>query len=545
MSVHDSSVSRLDDALAGDSRSAPVLEPKRLPREQALMLGGVVASALTFIWVHRFLPLQDLPDWITQGKLFADLLSGKLAAPYTFKAIPVPNAVSSVCIGLLTLWMSPELAAKWVLSGYVVAYAAAVIYLLSASGRLASPPLLAASLLLLLNFSFFHGELNYAFALVVLFAGQGLVLRSAERPSTSVGLRVAVISIVLYFCHGAGYGAWLVFLAAYAWVARTARTCIGFLIAVAPSLVLAAIYAAARSGEQQPILVGWSLSESATVGAEKVWLLFKFLAPFQGFYPFLDTRWTWLLVVANVFAVVIASRGVLRASKFGVGSHGLQQRAILTTLTWYGAAFVLAPRNLGGLFNPAERLVLPAFQLALAAMVPSAAARFAASPRASSCVAWLLLAMQGVYLQLYGGVVSGQLAHAHDRLRGYAHAAPLSVLHESHFRFQAHWHPPRPLPWKLLPMHHPMLRITYYASLEAAQPVSIFETGLFRSTVPRVENTASALAELPARAPVVIVGWQPGNRAIAALMPRVSTRIVTDERTFIVLRPESDPPRQN
>jgi hypothetical protein len=540
MSVDDSSGSLVDDALARDWRSVPVRAARHFTREHACMLGCVLASALTFIWAHRFLPLQDLPDWITQGKLFADLLSGKLTAPYAFKGIPVPNAISSLCIGLLSLWLSPELAAKWVLSGYVVAYAAAVSYLLSAGGRLARPTLLAASLLLLLNYSFFHGEINYAFALVVLFAGQGLVLRSAERPSLGVLLRLALISIVLYFCHGAGYGAWLIFLAAYAWVARSARTRLGFPIAVAPSLALAALYAAARSGEAKPIIVGWSVSEVGMVGAEKLWLLFKFLAPFQGFYPFLDARWTWLLVIANLFAVALASRAVLRAWKFGVCSQGLQERAILTTLAWYGAAFVLAPRNVGGLINPAERLVLPAFQLALAALVPVVAASSASSARAASLASWLLLAMQGVYLQLYGGMVSGQLAHAYDRLRGYAQQAPLSVLHESHFQFEGHAHPQRPPLWQLLPMHYPMLRISYYASLEAGRPVSIFETGLFRCALPRLENTARSLVALPASEPVVIVGWQPGNLAIAALLARAGARIDTDQRTFIVLQPASD-----
>ena len=47
-------------------------------RATSAAAGCVLASALLFVWGHRFLPLQDYPDWLLQGELFADLLQDRL-----------------------------------------------------------------------------------------------------------------------------------------------------------------------------------------------------------------------------------------------------------------------------------------------------------------------------------------------------------------------------------------------------------------------------------------------------------------------------------
>lgn len=498
-----------------------------------------VVSALAFVWSHRFLPLQDFPDWLVQGTLLAHQLNDALPAQYSFKELPVPNAISTLCIGILSHIAPPELAGKLLLSGYVVGFAAASYYLLSAACRAVPAGIWIATLITLLSFPFFHGEINYALSLLVLYSGQGFVLRRIGREDVGTWLLVAAISTLIFFCHGAGYGLWLMFLTVCVWRARRIRTALACAAAVAPSVVLVAVYTLSRVAEPGTVVEGWSPIDLVLGFGKKLWLLFKFLAPFQGFYPFMDEQLAWILVLANLLAIGF----VLYTAWHWIRERERSSNPILQTmrdlLALYALAFVLAPPQLGGLLNPAERIVLPAFHLALAYFA-AARPEQAAAPRPSTLrVAWALLALQAIYIHGYGGFASVQLAAAYERLREYAVRTTAVVLHESHFRFEGRQHPARPLAWQLLPLHFPMLRITYYARLEAGEPLPIFETGLFRSTTHRIPNSAAAAEQIADDGPVVIVGWPPGNRAVARLLPKRLTPIESDEASFVVMSKRS------
>jgi hypothetical protein len=57
------------------ARGRDLMVSNGLARNSSLILlaACVSASALTFVWNHRFVPIQDYPDWLVQGKLIADL----------------------------------------------------------------------------------------------------------------------------------------------------------------------------------------------------------------------------------------------------------------------------------------------------------------------------------------------------------------------------------------------------------------------------------------------------------------------------------------
>ncbi len=94
-----------------------------------LSLLGVALVILLFSEPPLF---QDYPDWVYQGALFAKMLTGHPVAGYTIKLYPVPNSITTVGLGLLTLVFGWQLAAKlWVLIYLVLAaftsfYAASV-----------------------------------------------------------------------------------------------------------------------------------------------------------------------------------------------------------------------------------------------------------------------------------------------------------------------------------------------------------------------------------------------------------------------------------
>jgi hypothetical protein len=181
--------------------------------------------------------------------------------------------------------------------------------------------------------------------------------------------------------------------------------------------------------------------------------------------------------------------------------------------------------------NPAERLILPALQLSLLNIAAPARSNVARSR-----IGWSILALQAIYLHLYAGEASTQLARSYARLSDYASTSTLTIVDESHFDFQSQAHRARPLAWMFLPLHDPLQRITYFASLEAGRPVPIFETGLFRSSLRYAQDDVDSLRQLSRRDPIVILGWMPSSVAIEHLI-RGATRLETDDRSFIVLQP--------
>jgi hypothetical protein len=498
----------------------------------------VVASALAFVWGHRLVPLQDYPDWVLQGKLLADLLDGRLADSYKFVSGFVPNSASTVLIGLLARWVDPEIAGKLLLSAQLIAHVASALYLLTALGQPRTLALPAAALVLVFNYSFLHGNINYVLALAVLFWGQGLALRRFDVFDRKTCVGLAEVSLTIYFCHGAAYVAWLVFLGVLALVSGTRRTALRLTLVLAPSLVAAVAYALGRGVGPGGASTQWHAYASLpTLLGDKLWTLIKFACPFQGLYPYLNPALAWTFAAANLLVLAICVAALVRLWKLARARErpaDSRLRVIGWTILAYFALFCLAPRSIGGLINPSERMLLPAFYLLLTASVALAPAVLPARARVASVAAACMLALQALYLHAYAGGVAERLQSAFDRIAPYTRDAGLVTLHESHFKFEGRPHPERPLSWSLLPLHYPMLRLTYYAELSRDRPVPIFDTGLFRSELRPVPNDVSFASSLAQRT-VVIVGRPEGSEAIVAALKVPVTRLADDGLSYLVL----------
>jgi hypothetical protein len=499
-----------------------------------LLATCVCASALAFVWSHRLLPIQDYPDWLVQGKLFADWLTGRLAPSYTFVASPIPNAASTVAIGLVALFVPPESAGKVVLSALLMAYAAAALYLLTALGRPRNLALAAASLGLLLNYSLFHGSINYLLSLAFVYWGQGLVLRHHGRLDASLMAPLTAISLAAYFCHAAGYVAWLLFLGVVGATNGRGRLALRLFAVVAPSLVAAGAYLRFRMADPGVVEVQWPPSLLAALG-DKLWSLYRFSSLFPGFDPFLTPALAWTLGVGNLIVVVTAVAALGRWSGPALKSANPRLRVVLLTTVAYAIVFIAAPqRAAGDLLRPGERMLLPAFQLLLTMMVPLRSGPRHAADRIASGAAVLALGIQAVFLHGYAGSVADRLEAALHRLEPYLQEPP-SVVSESHFKFPDQSHPSRPWSWAVLPLHYPMDRVTYYKDLSVDRAVPIFATGLFRSALPPTGNDPRSLAKLAGRT-VLIVGRPEGSDAIIALIKSPVTRLDTDNASYVVFK---------
>lgn len=67
-----------------------------------------------------YVPLQDYNEWVYQGFIAAQLLQGHFTGMFGFAHFPVPNSAVQTLLCLLNFIVAPILAARIVVSLYVV-----------------------------------------------------------------------------------------------------------------------------------------------------------------------------------------------------------------------------------------------------------------------------------------------------------------------------------------------------------------------------------------------------------------------------------------
>ncbi len=161
-----------------------------------LLFVGILALYGTAVSVAPHAPmLQDYPDWVYQGLLLKKALTGHAVSGYVLRNYPVPNALTTVGVALLTLMMPWAAAAKvWIDLVLAIMACGALRFVFA----LRAPP---RNLLLLLpaalvGIDFWTGNINFQLGLGVLLWIAGDLIQ-ARRPSAVL----ALLLCLLFFCH--------------------------------------------------------------------------------------------------------------------------------------------------------------------------------------------------------------------------------------------------------------------------------------------------------------------------------------------------------
>ena len=315
--------------------------------------GATALAALVLIFGGRFVPLQDYADWVFQADLFARLLRGELPSEVAFVGALAPNALCTLVMGMLALVMPVELAGKLFLIGSVLSFLWAGDRLSRA--RAGGGPLAFITPIFALNYSFFHGNINYAFGLALLLASAAYLIRREDAAKPGA---LALFSIALYFAHGAVLVAWAVLLAAFALSRASSGRARTAALGFAPVLPLGIAYVALQGS-------GGSAITYADAGGFH-WLSFldlkastftRMLALFHGFHPL------YAGIAALVLPLAVGNFVFLALLVYALRTA---PGRVVRERLWFGYAAaalfllcLLAPRESGGLVNPGERLVLP------------------------------------------------------------------------------------------------------------------------------------------------------------------------------------------
>jgi len=489
---------------------------RRWPQHEGVLLYlFAILNALCFVWGYRFLPLQDYPDWLYQGTLLSQAIRGTLSEQYRVVPYPVPNAISTLVIGLLGLVFRPEVAGKLTLTLYVLAFIAGSAYLFtSTGGRLG--PLFCIPLALLFSGFFFHGYLSYLLALGPLFFGIGYLIRRREEPaSVSTGVVLAT-SLLLYLSHALVYAAWLLFLGLFFAGRPSRRLAARLLLALAPSLVLLAIYVlqTAQGAGDTRVFYGerWL--------AGKLGTLFPTFHLFHGFYPVtsaLDPGVALFGKLNQGFALLVGLTCLWGAV---AAWRDADCRLPLAAGGAFLAVYLLSPRYLAGNVLPDLRFLFPALWMLLAYGAPALDRRLGPVGRR---VGWRLgggvLFLQAFFLHGHAGVCAWRAEAVYREMRTAIGDQPFREVFESHFNYEGRFRRVYHLP-RHIAVHSPLSRLPYYLHIEQGSDAPIFATGILKETAPRPPlDSVTALRNLPEEPEfLVTLGGDAGNRFIAGML---------------------------
>lgn len=334
-----------------------------LAAPRAACLAFLGTATIVIFLCFPYSPLQDLPEWIYQGYVFNQIVSGHTILGVYLKTYPIPYTSVQLLISGCLVFFDPMVTSKLVVASYVALAMFAskrLIIRYEMRPAIAWPVLIS---LFVLNSSFWNGYMAYQFGLLI----PAFYLSLGSRWRTDVRI-LTLFSLLAFFTHGVIYFTFIV--TAFAFWLSTRRLLL-FALGVLPSMLLAVWYAFSNVTPK----VGGPPVILANIGEFAAYKLYTFMkmGPYHDFIIFgtpsmgqFDRAFSFVGIAINLaflsalaILVYLANRG---RSWFDI----IRTPELILATTLVFIACVLNPTALG-VGNPSERLVYPAF-LALSAL---------------------------------------------------------------------------------------------------------------------------------------------------------------------------------
>jgi hypothetical protein len=427
-----------------------------------------MASNIGFIWAHRFLPLQDYPNWLYQGFVFSRLLAGSKVSLFTVRRFPVPNSMTTFAIGVLCLIFAPENAGRVALTIYVMLFSFGGLYLLS-TWREWPDAIFLLPFVYSLNALFFLGNINNVLGIVLFFIYGGFLLRRA-RLESSHPFELALFLCVIFLTHLLPFVLAVLLTVAVLLTASKSATTRSVLFALLPSFSLLAWYTVERA-RVNDVHVALSLQPGHVFTALGGQMLYNFSLLFW-FPPWLapNARFGIIAAAVNVLASGLAWFVVARSSLSLLrGGWSLECAPAACGLVAVGV-FFLCPQYFGGIYYPGGRFLLPALFLVL---VPPTIRGSSALLTTILCAAVLVQSLYQFSEVTIACDGTQEEYRALERQRSYP--AFCSIFHQ----YVDSSIIPRNEPLRrFIPSFNATLAVPYYLYIERNQVAPIFPTSL-------------------------------------------------------------------
>jgi hypothetical protein len=358
--------------MANPAAAAPITAPRdraatrRGSPAGSLALWAVIAVVVAaVVAVPARLPLYDYPEWLLQGRILHEILTGGTAGgqpvgdAYALLPVPVPNLAAPVTIALLDLVLPIEAAGRAFLVLGCLGFTAAYAFLVR---RLQGRPTVVeyTGPLWVLGYFLYRGYVSYLFGLPLAFVGVA-ALRPvlAGRPlSRRRGAALAVLGVLTFLAHLVAWGVLVLAVLVHAAVLarRGRRREAAWLGAtVLPAVALLGWYTVAAPGGRH-LAFYTSLRDKALALAEPLQFFLR-IDPFPSEVP------TTMVEIAVVLGLVALAVDGLRPR------GGQRAGAVMFTALMLAVLAVLDPiGNVNSLTKPDQRLLFPAVLLLIAAL---------------------------------------------------------------------------------------------------------------------------------------------------------------------------------
>jgi len=174
-----------------------------LSQPENLLFVVLIVAHLLPIWCFKYFPSQDGPTHVDSANVLHEYYFPDRSAfreYYLINNNPVPNWLSHLVMAGLMYIVSPLVAEKILLSGYIILLPISVRYALQAirpdTGFLA---LLAFPFIY--NYLFHMGFYNFSYSLPMFFFVVGYWLKYQNRFKLRQIVTLSLLSLLLYFCH--------------------------------------------------------------------------------------------------------------------------------------------------------------------------------------------------------------------------------------------------------------------------------------------------------------------------------------------------------
>ena len=328
---------------------------------------GLFLAYVILLFAHRAAPsLTDYANWTYQGALLRQHLLGHPDPAHWLKPYPVPNSAATLGIGLLSLVLSWQIAAKvWLCLQLGLSYAALRHLMQTVQGSAAAWWIVPQAVFL--NVNFWYGFMNFELGLCWVLLTASLLLRRTETTGQS-DWPLGLLLLAAFFTHMIPFAFCGLLLLLYSWQTRRLRV----LWQLLPSSIVGLWYVAGRfllaaNADGQAGMQAHIHNYSAAFWAFKA---DSYLKSFGMVNPLGRDSETYgqpayvaLFLVNAILALLLG--GLLLRSAW----HSHRQRKPDRFL-WYGVAllvpvYLLAPGEALGVSDPGARLLQVALALAL------------------------------------------------------------------------------------------------------------------------------------------------------------------------------------
>jgi hypothetical protein len=211
-------------------------------RGEALVFWSLVAAQLIPIWGFQYLPTQDGPAHLSNAVILREYRAPGTHYHELFeiRREPIPNWTAHLMLAGLMFIVSPLVAEKLLVTGYVLGLAGAMRYYCGAFGE-PTKPLALVGLLFTFNRCFWLGFYNFGLSLALCFFMLGYWLRHREQVNVVTSSVFSLLLTATFFTHLAGF---LLAATALSWLAlasprRRGRNLAWVILACLPASLLA------------------------------------------------------------------------------------------------------------------------------------------------------------------------------------------------------------------------------------------------------------------------------------------------------------------